>query len=47
MLMTGFYDASDLARERIERLRREAEEQRLARGGHDYADTGSPRRPKR
>jgi hypothetical protein len=47
MLLTGYNDASALANERIENLRREAEEQRLVRASREDADQGSPRRPRR
>jgi hypothetical protein len=43
----GFHDGAALANERIERLRREADEQRLVRASREDADQGSPRRPKR
>lgn len=43
----GFYDAAALSNERIERLQREAEEQRIVRASREDADQGSPRRPKR
>ena len=47
MLLNGSNDASRLANERIENLRREADEQRLARASREDADQGSPRRPRR
>lgn len=47
MLLTGANDLSMLAKERIENLRREADEQRLVRATREDADQGSPRRPRR
>jgi hypothetical protein len=43
----GFYDTEALSKERIERLQREAEDERLIRASREDADQGSPRRPKR
>jgi hypothetical protein len=43
----GFHDGAVLAKERVEQLRREADQQRLIRASRENADQGSPRRPKR
>lgn len=46
-MFTGTNDSAALANERIENLRREADEQRLARASREDADQGSPRNPRR